>query len=316
MNLVVVIVNYATPSHVLKGLAALVPELKKLSETAECWIIDNCSPDNSLSIISKAIEKNKYHDYIKLIPSPVNGGFGAGNNVAIKKARALKNQPDHYYFLNPDALILPGTINKMIAYLKHNKNVGVVGGPILDIKGNFECGAFRFPSLRSTIEENLGIGLVSKLWKSHRVNISPAPDTNSAVQWVSGASMMMSREALNKSGIFDEGYFLYFEELDLCKRISDQGFEIHYLPEAAILHDAGASTGINKTNIRLPQYWHNSRSRYLQKTFGKRGLFIHNLATIIAGAIGKLYRLIRSRPSSRKKYLRDIIKYNFLNSGK
>ena len=126
----------------------------------------------------------------------------------------------------------------------------------------------------------------------------------------------MSREALNKSGIFDEGYFLYFEELDLCKRISDQGFEIHYLPEAAILHDAGASTGINKTNIRLPQYWHNSRSLYLQKTFGKRGLFIHNLATIIAGSIGKLYRLVRSRPSSRKKYLRDIIKYNFLNSGK
>tara|TARA_R110002096_G_C14661942_1_gene728485 strand:- start:13192 stop:14142 length:951 start_codon:yes stop_codon:yes gene_type:complete len=311
MNLIVVIVNYGTPIHVLKNLNALVPELRKLGPDAKCWIVDNCSPDDSLSIISNAIEQENYQDCVSLIPHPINGGFGAGNNVAIKKALELEIQPDLIYLLNPDAIILPGTLAKMTTYFDDNKNIGIVGGPTLDLNGNVECGAFRFHSLRSTIEENLSIGFVSKLWRKHRVTISPPPDTASSVGWVSGANMMIRREALEKAGLFDEKFFLYFEEVDLCRRITESGFEIHYLPEAKIIHDAGASTGINTTAIRLPKYWHNSRSLYLKKAFGSRGLLLHNLATLIAGSIGHIYRLLRGRPSKRKKFLRDIIKYNF-----
>ena len=311
MNLIVVIVNYGTPIHVLKNLEKLVPELRYLGPNAKCWIVDNCSPDDSLSIISNAIEQEEYSDCVTLIPHSLNAGFGAGNNVAIRKSRTLEKIPDFYYLLNPDAIIIPGTLKRLADYLDQHDHVGVAGGPLLDTNGSLECGAFRLPTLRGTIEEQLGIGFISRLWKDQRVTISPPPDKEASVGWVGGASMMVSRTAIDQSGLFDEGYFLYFEELDLCKRIADCGFEIHYLPDAEVIHDSGASTGIHEANVRLPEYWHNSRSRYLRKTFGNKGLFTHNIATIIAGSIGKIYSFLRRRHSSRKHFISDIIKYNF-----
>ena len=130
MNLTVVIVNYGTARHVLKNLEALVPELRKLGDNARCWIVDNCSTDDSVSIITKAIDKNNYSDCVDLIPFPLNGGFGAGNNVAIRKALSLDTPPDYFYLLNPDAIVHPGTLKKLATYLKRHENVGVVGGPL------------------------------------------------------------------------------------------------------------------------------------------------------------------------------------------
>ncbi|HPF47056.1 MAG: glycosyltransferase [Alphaproteobacteria bacterium] len=311
MNLTVVIVNYGTARHVLKNLEALVPELRKLGDNARCWIVDNCSTDDSVSIITKAIDKNNYSDCVDLIPFPLNGGFGAGNNVAIRKALSLDTPPDYFYLLNPDAIVHPGTLKKLATYLKRHENVGVVGGPLYDTDGKLECGAFRLPTLTSTIEENLGIGLISRLMNNHRVSISPPPAEPTVVGWIGGASMMVSRAAFEKAGLFDEGYFLYFEELDLCKHINDSGMEVHYLPDAGVIHDSGASTGIHKANVRLPEYWHFSRSRYLRKTFGESGLRHHNIATVIAGSIGRIYGFLRLRRPSKSHYLRDIIKYNF-----
>jgi len=311
MNLLVVIVNYGTPNHVLKNLDALVPELRDIDKDAKCWIVDNNSPDESVKIITRAIEEKKYHDVVTLIPFALNAGFGAGNNVAIRKARTLDEKPDYFYLLNPDAIILPGTVKKLANYLSKQNHVGIVGGPLLDTNGNLECGAFRLPSLRSTIEENLGIGFISRLWQDHRTSISPEPTKNINVGWVGGASMMVSAKAFEKAGLFDEDYFLYFEELDLCKRVSEKGFEIHYLPDAKVIHDSGASTGIHEKNVRLPEYWHRSRSRYFKKAFGENGLLLQNLATLFAGSIGSIYSFLRRRPPLKKHFLRDIWHYNF-----
>ncbi len=314
MKLAVIIVNYGTPDHVLKNLSALVPQLREMDGSAQCWIVDNNSPDNSVEIISKAIETNEYQDLVTLVAHSLNAGFGAGNNVAIRKALNSDNPPDYFYFLNPDAEVMSGTIHEMTTYLEKNKSVGVVGGPILTPEGELECGPFRLPSLRSTIEENLGIGVISRMWKNYRISISPEPEINTSVGWVGGASMMIRRQVLEKTGLFDEGYFLYFEEMDLCKRISDNGYEIYYLPNAKVIHDSGAATGIHNENVRLPEYWHNSRSRYYRKAFGEKGLYFHNIATIVAGQIGRFYGKLRGRKPSRRHFIEDIIKYNFRNN--
>lgn len=316
MDLIVIIVNYGIPDHVLKNLDALIPEFKDLDLEAECWIIDNNSPDQSLEIIRDGIAQRKFGHLVKLFAHSLNGGFGAGNNVAIRKAWGLKQQPKYFYLLNPDALVCAGTVKKLVTHLAENKKVGVAGGGLLDTNGKLECGAFRLPSLRSTIEEHLGIGIFSRIWKNYCVSISPEPDNIMSVGWVAGASMMVTAEALKTAGLFDEEYFLYFEELDLCKRIIDSGFEVHYLPDAEVIHDSGASTGLHEEKVRLPRYWHHSRQRYLKKAFGAKGLLLHNVATIIAGSIGFIYRKIRFRPDQRSHYLKDIIRYNFGNDVK
>jgi len=240
-----------------------------------------------------------------------NGGFGAGNNIAIKKALLLKQPPDYFYLLNPDAIVMPGTIEKMIKHLDDNELTGAVGGPLLDHNGNIECGAFRLPNLRGTIEEHLRLGPVSKLWRKYRVPISPPPEVPTSVGWVSGASIMLRRTCLEKTGLFDEGFFLYFEEVDLCRRIQDQDYQVHYLPDAEVFHEAGASTGLNVASVRLPHYWHASRSRYLEKAFGKMGLFTHNIVTVLAASLGWVYGLIRRRPVSRPHFIWDLVRYNF-----
>ncbi len=321
MKALVIIVNYGTPGHVLTGLETLVPLLRKINNTAhkssisrnktECWIVDNCSPDQSVTIIENAINTNSYQDCIHLFTASHNGGFGAGNNLAIKKALSLKEPPDYFYLLNPDAIVMPDTIEKFIRNLDDNPLVGAVGGPLIDHNGNIECGAFRLPNLRGTIEEQLRFGPVSKLWNKYRVPISPPPEVPTAVGWVSGASIMLRRTCLEKTGLFDEGFFLYFEEVDLCRRIKVHGYHVDYLPDADVFHEAGASTRLNLTGVRLPQYWHASRSRYLKKAFGKLGLFIHNVVTILSASLGRVYGFIRSRPVSRPHFIRDIIRYNF-----
>ncbi len=189
-----------------------------------------------------------------------------------------------------------------------------MGGPILNDDGTHNCGAFRFPSYLSTREESLSIGPISTLLKNYQTTITPPLKENIKVDWVSGASMMVSREALEKAGSFDEGFFLYFEEVDLCNRIMQRGFDIEFMPEAPITHVGGASTGIGQSSDRLPEYWHRSRRLYLKKHFGSFGLFLHNIITLITGPIGLVYKRMRGRKDLRPFYLRDILKYNFLET--
>lgn len=314
MELLVIIVNYKTANHVIKNLETLVPELRALDAKAKCWIVDNNSPDDSVEVLEKAITHLKYDDVVNLIPHTINGGFGAGNNVAIKKTLEGDEKPDYFYLLNPDAVISSDALENLLTHIKNNSTTGVVGGPIFNMDGTYNCGAFRFPGYLATVEESISMGPVSKMLRNYRVAISPPPNQKAKVDWVSGASMMVSRSAIEKAGLFDEGFFLYFEEVDLCKRITENGFDIYYIPDARIMHVGGVATGVEQTGAHLPEYWHHSRRRYYKKHFGFIGLFIHNLLTLGFGAIGYLYKKLRGRHDIRPHYLRDIIKYNFFHN--
>lgn len=314
MDLLVIIVNYKTADHVKKNLEVLVPELRSMGADAKCWVVDNNSPDNSVEVIENIIKDNNYNDIVKLIAHPLNAGFGAGNNVAISLAMETDSPPDHFYLLNPDAIAASGSVAKMHNHLKQNPHVGVVGGPIYNTDGSYNCGAFRFPSYLSTIEESLTIGPISKLLHNSQMAISPLPTQTANVDWVSGASMMLSKFAIEKAGMFDESFFLYFEEVDLCRRIKDNGFNINYIPDAGVIHLGGAATGVQQTNNRFPKYWHQSRRHYYSKTFGPIGLFMHNIITLTFGPVGLLYKKMRSRTDIKPHYLRDIFKYNFFRN--
>ena len=111
--------------------------------------------------------------------------------------------------------------------------------------------------------------------------------------WVSGASLMVRREVFEEIGLFDEGYFLYFEEADFCMRAHTAGWKIWFVPESRVVHIEGASTGIRNVRQRRPRYWYDSRRRYFVKHFGVFGLILADVLWVVGRTSLALRRMLR-----------------------
>lgn len=311
MKLLVVTVNYCSAEHVLRSMEGIARELESIGD-AELWIVDNDSPDGSGQTIADAIAARTLGARVRLIPSPVNGGFGAGNNVAIRMALARPDPPEFFYLLNPDASPAPGAIRSLLDCFAKRPEVGIAGGRLVDPDGSPQSSTFRFPSLASEIEANLRFGPVTRLFARRTVHMTPAPAEDSAVDWVSGSSMMIRRSALERAGLFDEGYFLYFEELDLCRRVREQGFEIRFVQRAVVTHVQGVTTGLAGTAARVPAYWFASRRRYLRKFHGAIGLWLFNAAAIACFSLHRCRQFLLRRDMESPRFLRDFLRHNLL----
>jgi N-acetylglucosaminyl-diphospho-decaprenol L-rhamnosyltransferase len=133
---------------------------------------------------------------------------------------------------------------------------------------------------------------------------SPGP-----VDWVAGTSFMARAEALRATGGFDEDFFLYWEEVELCHRITKAGFAIHGLPAAKVRHVGGVSTGMHRDERQIPGYWHQSRNTYFSKTRTGGPVMILNVATALALVIRRCLELVRRKPMAHPHFARDHIKY-------
>jgi len=135
------------------------------------------------------------------------------------------------------------------------------------------------------------------------------PNEALAVDWVSGASMMLRRDTLEQVGLLDEGYFTYFEDMDLCKRIHQAGWGVWYVPQSQVIHLEGASSGIgHKIVKRRPQFWFQARRRYYLKNEGIFRTVCIDAAYIIGFTLWRLRRLLQSKPDyDPPKMLTDFI---------
>lgn len=311
MKLVVVTVNYGAAQHVLKSLEQLVPQLRQLGD-AEAWVVDNRSPDDSVAVLREGIAARGLGDRARLIESPVNGGFGAGNNVAFRQAMASADPPELFYLLNPDAIPDAGCVAALVAFMDQHPEVGIAGGRLRSPDGADQPSTFRFPTLWSEIESNLRLGVVSRLLHERIVHMSPPPAHNRAVDWVSGASMVIRRRVLEQVGLFDEQFFLYFEEVDLCRRVRDAGHEIWFVREAAVEHVGGLTTGVQDRSRRMPRYWFESRAHYLRKSMGDSGLQLSNVLAATCFSLHRARQALGGRRQENPHFLRDFVKFNFL----
>lgn len=311
MSIAIVIVNFRTPQLVLECLKSIVDELDDLPEP-QVYVVDNNSGDNSIELISSAITKYQWHNWVSVIASNHNGGFSAGNNLAIKAAFAQADVPEYVYLLNPDTLIHPGAISSLLQFM-HKNNVGICGGAILGEDGSQQISARRFPSIWSELDSGARLGLLSKALSQHIVAMPPETRAHSC-DWVSGASMLIHRSVIESIGLMDEGYFLYFEEMDYCFHAKQKGFEVWHVPDSVITHIEGAATGI-KQKTRRGRYWYDSRRRYFIKTQGVMRL----LAIDTCWALGRLsynirrlLRLGKKQNNSDPSYFAwDILAYDF-----
>ncbi|HJK95215.1 MAG TPA: glycosyltransferase family 2 protein [Polyangiaceae bacterium LLY-WYZ-15_(1-7)] len=305
MEILTIIVNFRTPDLAWRAAESADAELG--DRDARIVIVDNDSGDGSEEKLRAALAESD-SKRIEVVQSGHNGGFGAGNNVALRAALASDDPPELFYLLNSDAFPDPGSIDALVDALAAHPDVGIAGSYIHGPDGEPHRTAFRFPSILSELESTVRLGVLSRVLEDHLI-APPLPTETTEVDWLAGCSMLIRREVLEEVGLFDETFFLYFEETDLCLRAREAGWRTLYVRESEITHIGSVSTGMKETAQRVPRFWLDSRRYFFRKNHGR----LYQLAADAVHVSGEVSWRLRAalqrkgRDGDRPRYLRDFV---------
>jgi len=240
---------------------------------AEVVVVDNASRDSTAELVRTE------HPWVKLISSNENLGFAAGNNLAAKHATGRQ-----LLLLNPDAMPQPGCLRRGIELMDRSPGIGLGGGELLGEDGIRQPSARMFPTLRD--EFFTLSGLAARFPQSHlfaRLDRRWAdPDVDAVVDWIPGAFVFIPSQIFRQLDGFDERFFMYYEEVDLCRRLSANGYTIQYWPTLKAVHIGGASAKtveharVSRTGSQLESWRMRSALQYYRKhhgAIGATGLF-------------------------------------------
>ena len=266
----VAIVNYRTGALVIECLESLAAQIAAL-DAGKVIVVDNKSDDDSIASIGRAIHERGWSAWAEVLPMPRNGGFAYGCNAAIERARRLAPDLWALVLLNPDTSVRPGALATLLSSLRARADAGICGAAIENVQGQLTVSAHGFPSPLGELEAAASFRPLSRWLSRHAVSTDPSRQTHRC-DWVSGACMAIRREVLDHVGPLDERFFLYFEEVDFCRRARRAGWACWFVADARVMHLEGASTGIREARRRLPAYWFASRRRFFVKAYGVGGL--------------------------------------------
>lgn len=239
-------------------------------------VVDNASVDGSAEMVEST------YPLVDLIDSGGNIGFGRANNLA-----ASQSDTPYVLFLNPDTIVLKDSIAKMVAYMESNPAVGALGGKMKFPNGTVQpLGLQWFPS---PFTELLSMLFISQKTQKRLRSYLPYidPNENSDVSKLYGGCLIVRKTVLDQVGWFDERFFMYGEDVDLCRRITDAGWKLYYLSDAEIIHLVAGASG-NSTNQFSTLMKCESISKLMGKYYGKAGTLSYRIVI----AIGSQVRLI------------------------
>jgi GT2 family glycosyltransferase len=232
----IIVVSFNTRELLRECVQSILAECARLPAglTAEILVVDNASSDGSPEMIEREFASSA----VRLIRSETNLGFAAANNLAMEAARGR-----YLVLLNSDAFFHPGALRVAIEHMDASPTVGVGGARLVGPAGEWQPSARAFPTLwhvfvvfsglASRFPKSRIFGAFDRTWAS--------ADIEAEVDWVPGAFSIMRREALALTGLFDPRFFLYCEEVDLCRRIKAKGFRVLYWPDVVVTHIGGES---------------------------------------------------------------------------
>jgi N-acetylglucosaminyl-diphospho-decaprenol L-rhamnosyltransferase len=225
--------------------------------TVEIIVVDSASSDDTVEMV-----KNRYPQ-VMLLPQRENVGFTRGNNIGLQAASGR-----YLLLLNPDTELVGNALQKMVAYLDAHRDVGIVGPYTMNTDGSYQSTRRRFPTLRTAFFESTWFQTYAPKALMDRFYVNEAAeDATLEVDWVQGSALMARREVWTQIGGLDEGYTMYSEELDWCKRATTAGWRVIYLGSAKILHHGGKSTEQVTANKHI--YFQQSKLRYFRKYHGE-----------------------------------------------
>ncbi len=299
-----VILNWRTAEMTERAARAALRAMEGVS--GALTIVDNDSGDGSYEHLHAAFAAEPR---VRVIQSGHNGGFGAGNNVGIRAGLPDGARPDFVYLLNSDAFPDRETIRALRDHLSAHPGIGLAGSRVRGTDGEPHVTAFRFPSVWSEFEGAAHTGPISRLLARYRVPLDPPTQAPAQVDWLAGASLMIRRDVLDRISLFDETFFLYFEETDLCRRAAGAGWPCVYVPSVGVEHIGSASTGMGKWD-RVPRYWFDSRWHYFAKHHGTAGAALATLAHVLGAGVWGLRRLVSGAEAKSPPYfLRDLVRH-------
>ncbi len=306
-KLLTIILNWRTADMTLRAAESALREMEGIS--GELILVDNDSQDGSFELMRRVVVERGW-PRTRVIQSGQNGGFGAGNNVGIRAGLSDGSRPDYVYILNSDAFPDPGAIRALLDHLQAHPDTGFAGSYIHGPDGDPHLTTFRFPTIASEFEGAVRLGPVSRWLRNQAVPV-PIPDHTTRVDWLAGASLMMRQSVLDEVGLFDEGFFLYFEETDLCHRAKVAGYPTDFVRESSVNHIGSVSTGMKEWRT-VPGYWFDSRRHYFEKTYGRPYALAATAAHLAGGVLHRLRCALTGRkPADPPGFLRHLISHQF-----
>ncbi len=255
IELSIIIVNYNVKEFLLNLLSSIKKSLHNIS--AEIIIVDNASDDGSVELI-----REKYPD-VKLIVNEKNVGFGTANNQGLAIAGGK-----FFLLINPDTIVKEETLTKMIQFFNSTPDAGIAGCKVLNPDGTLQLACRRaFPGPWTSFTKVMGLSKLfpkSKLFAKYNLTYLDENQTYE-VDAVSGAFMMLRREVFEKIGGFDQQFFMYGEDLDLCYRSQKAGYKVYYVHTTEVIHYKGEST--KRSSIDETKIFYDAMHLFVKKHF-------------------------------------------------
>jgi len=282
MDVSIIIVNYNTKALTHDCLRSVFD--KTFSIKFEVIVVDNSSSDGSVELIKKDFPN------VKLIENADNVGFGRANNIGIRLAKGK-----YVFLLNSDTILINNAVKSFFNFMETSSkdNIGAIGGYLLDADHNIIHSYCDFPTIGRLFLSDIKIliGLL-KQKKEEQLTVKP-------VDYITGADLFMSKTLLDKIGVFDPVFFIFYEETDLQYRMKRSGYERLIVPGPAIIHFEGKSTSISNQRRLL---FEESKFKYLRKHHNKFLVFLYKYCYILM-RIPKLLKFDYSLRENRQYFL-------------
>lgn len=292
----IIIVNYQNWELLSRCLDSI-----KAIQIAEVIVVDNCSPTRRLAEFSQS------YPYVKFIENTGNNGFANACNVGAEKAKGT-----YLLFLNPDTIANEGLINGLLDNYQNVKNIGILG--IVQKNSNGKKQAFEKPYPTFTTILGWSRAIVAKVKFSKKIFLA---NNVQAVPWVSGAAVFISKEWLNRIGGWDERFWMYFEDIAICKAVCKQGGKIGILTAPVLLHAHGGSSRINSDTTALTKlevmisrhvYISNYLSGLEKNATQCLAVFNHLIICFVQAAVG-LFISFKPKGMAYLKQFKNLILY-------
>ncbi len=276
----VLIVNYNVRDYLIHCIQSVLQS--NYNAPLDIVVVDNHSFDDSVEVIRQQFPE------VKVIANDTNLGFGKAVNQAAEAASG-----DYYLILNPDTVVQENSISTMVSYAETHPKVGVVGPKILNADGTLQLACKRsFPTLGVALPKILGLSSLfpNSRWAG-RYNLTYLDEnTTHSVDAVSGSCMLIRRDVFENVGGFDQRFFMFGEDLDLCYRIKSLGYEVHYYPETQIVHYQGES--VKSAPFDSLNAFYTAMIQFSDKHFSRSYSFITRRLILLGIQFRKLISMV------------------------